>query len=124
MRQNRSAGPATFAAHTPSPWMKWVFVIEAAVLILAAIAFWEMWESAQNDLGLMRKQLKAKTESCENDRREQENTLAYLNKYEKDPDFKLREGRQRLGFAQPGEVVFRLDPAPAPTAPPPPAKAK
>ncbi len=102
--------------------MKWVFVVEAAVLILAAIAFWELWESTQNDLGVMRKQLKAKSESCENDRREQENTLAYLNKYENDPDFKLREGRQRLGFAQPGEIVFRLDPAttPPPASTPPP----
>ena len=116
MRQTQRTGPASFSSPAPAPWMKWVFVVEVAVFVLAAIVLWDQWESAQNELSIHSKQLKAKSEERDAMRREQDNNLAYLNKFENDPEFKLREGRQRLGFAQPGEVVFRLDPAATPPA--------
>lgn len=127
MRQTRQQpGPATFPAPTTAPWMKWVFVAEVAVFVLAAVVLWDQWESAQTEFAIRSRQLKSRTDENAVLHREQENNLAYLNKFENDPEFKLREGRQRLGFAQPGEVIFRMPPPPppaaAPAATPPPAK--
>ncbi len=88
--------------------MKAVFVIEASIFALAVLLLWEQWDSAQAELTNMHKQLKAKSDERDTMKRDQENTLAYLGKFENDPEFKKREARQRLGLAEPGEVVFRL----------------
>lgn len=116
MRQTRPGPTPSFASNTPPPWMKAIFVVEASIFLLALLLISEQLESAQAELGNMQKQLKAKSDECDNMRREQENNLAYLGKYENDPEFKKREARQRLGFVEPGEVVFRLDPQDAKSA--------
>lgn len=90
--------------------MKAVFVVEASIFLLVAILLWEQWESAQAELTNMNKQLKAKSDELEAGARERDNNIAYLNKFQNDPEFKRREARQRLGFVEPGEVVFRLSP--------------
>lgn len=93
--------------------MKAVFIVEASIFLLAGILLYQQWESAQAELVNMHKQLKAKAEERDAMQREHENNMAYLNKFQDDPEFKKREARQRLGFVEPGEVVFRLDPPPA-----------
>lgn len=51
-------------------------------------------------------------------------TDRYVNRYENDPEFVRDQARERLGVAQPGEIVIRMDGArnmSAPTPPAPPA---
>lgn len=98
--------------------MKAVFVVEASIFLLVAVLLWEQWESAQAELTNMSKQLKAKSDELEAGTRERDNNIAYLNKFQNDPEFKRREARQRLGFVEPGEVVFRLSPGDSESAKP------
>lgn len=116
MRQTRTIGPATFAVSSTPPWLKMIFIAEASLFFLALIALWSVWEDAQKDLAYQQKQLKTLSAKMESDRRDQENAFDYLRKYDADPEFRLREGRERLGLVGDGEIVFRIDGGPAATA--------
>lgn len=117
MRQSKKNG-TTFAPAQPAPWMKAVFVVEAALLILIILFGWEQWDDAQRELAIKTRDLKAKQESNQALARENDNSYQFLTKYTNDEDFRKRVARQRLGYAEPGEVIFRLDPPPKPANPP------
>ena len=117
MRQPKPTGTA-FPSTPPAPWMKAVFIAEVALFALAALLLWDQWECAQGELAVQSRLLKSKTSATEALRREQENTREFLNKCNNDPEFLRRVARQRLGYTEPGEVIFRLDPPPKPATPP------
>jgi cell division protein FtsB len=117
MRQPKTSG-TTFVSSQPAPWMKAVFVVEAALLVLIVLFGWEQWDDAQRELAIKTRDLKAKQESNSALARENDNSYQFLTKYTNDEEFRNRVARQRLGYTAPGEVVFRLDPPPKPSNPP------
>lgn len=57
--------------------------------------------------------------------RQRDQTARYIDRFTRDPEFVRDQARERLGVAEPGEVVIRLDggaslatPTPAPPAKP------
>lgn len=44
---------------------------------------------------------------------------AFLEKLHQDPDFLERIVRERLGYARPGDILYRFPDAPPPAPPPP-----
>lgn len=117
MRQPKNPG-STFASSQPAPWMKGVFFLEAALLVLVLLFGWEQWDDAQRELALKTRELKAKQESNQALADENAKSLGFLTKYNNDADFRLRVAKQRLNYTEPGEIVFRLDPPPKPAKSP------
>ena len=68
-------------------------------------------------IAIKTRDLKAKQESNAALARANDNSYQFLTKYNNDPDFRMRVARQRLGYAEPGEVILRLDPPPKPANP-------
>lgn len=116
MRQSKQPG-TTFAPTQPAPWMKAVFVAEAALLVLIVLFGWEQWDDAQRELAIKTRDLKAKQESNQALARENDNSYQFLTKINNDDDFHMRVARQRLGYTAPGEVILRFDPPPKPVPP-------
>ena len=117
MRQAKPPGPAPAVSAHPQ-WMKVTFA--GVVLLFLALGFviMEQYDDAKRDLAAKRREQKEKAEINANLRRDNENTVEFLTKYNNDAEFRDREARQRLGYTAPGEVVFRLDPPPKAEAPP------
>ena len=111
-RQNSSS-------HTPSPtpppapWMKAVFIAEIALILVIAAVGWEHWEMAGHEFAKQSREANQKREDNRQIEQKNKNLEKFLTKFNSDEEFRLRVARQRLGYTQEGEIVFRIDPPPA-----------
>jgi cell division protein FtsB len=79
------------------------------------------YQDEEERLASMRLNEKAKEDTFNAIERQREQTARYIDRFTRDPEFVRDQARERLGVAEPGEVVIRLDggaalaqPAPAP----------
>lgn len=111
MRQSKTQG-THFISSQPAPWMKPAFVVLAMLFLLSGFLLWDQWESAQADLAVQTKALKAKTEANADLKARNSAASEYLQKFSKDPDFQMKIARERLGYAAPDEIILKIEPPP------------
>jgi cell division protein FtsB len=88
------------------------------------------YQDEEERLAAMRLNEKQKEDTFNAIERQRDQTARYIDRFTRDPEFVRDQARERLGVAESGEVVIRLDggaalaqPAPTPAPPPkPPAQ--
>ena len=94
--------------------MKFAFPFLCAVVVVIAFFGWEQWEDARRDYASKQRELNAKQEQNGKLQRDVNNVADFLEKYNKEDEFRMREARQRTGSAAPGEIILQMDPPPRP----------
>lgn len=118
MRQARAPGIAHPTSSSPQ-WVKVAFALVIFVFLAVGVLLLEQLDDANRDFSSKLREKQEKAEANEKLKRENENTVEFLTKYNNDAEFREREARQRLGYTAPGEIVFRLDPPPKSESPQP-----
>lgn len=103
-------------------------ILWSSFLLLCTVAgfVYSTYQDEEERLATMRLAERRKEESFNALERQREQTARYIDRFTRDPEFVRDQARERLGVAEPGEVVIRLDGGaalaqPAPTAPTKPA---
>lgn len=89
--------------------MKAVFIIEVALLVIIAAVGWEHWGMASHEFANKTREAQEKQEINRQIEMKNNNLDKFLKKFNSDEEFRLRVARQRLGYTQDGEIVFRIE---------------
>ena len=89
------------------------------ILIVALLAYHVVFgRNGLNNYEQKRAQNKALQQQIESLQQENTNLKAHINHLKNDPDAIEYEAREKLHYARPGEVIYKLNNKPQPTAPP------
>jgi cell division protein FtsB len=112
-----------------NPQTEKLFLWASFILFCTVLAFtWSTYGDETERLAGLRANEKKKEEAYAALERTRAQTDRYVDRFGRDPEFVRDQARERMGVAEPGEIVIRLDGArnmatPAKPATPPPAQA-
>jgi cell division protein FtsB len=102
-------------------------ILWSCFLLLCTVAgfVYSTYQEEEERLATMRLAERRKEDNFNALERQREQTARYIDRFTRDPEFVRDQARERLGVAEAGEVVIRLDggaalaqpAAPAPTKP-------
>ena len=91
----------------------------AGILIVALLAYHVVFgRNGLNNYEQKRAQNKALQQQIESLQQENTQLKAHINHLKNDPDAIEYEAREKLHYARPGEVIYKLNNQPQPAAPP------
>ncbi|PHX58533.1 MAG: hypothetical protein CK522_03645 [Opitutia bacterium] len=102
-------------------------ILWSCFLLLCTVVglVYSTYQDEEERLATMRMNEKQKEATFNAIERQRDQTARYIDRFTRDPEFVRDQARERLGVAEPGEVVIRLEggaalaqPAPAPQAKP------
>ncbi len=113
---------------TRNPQTEKLFLWAAFLLFCTVLAFtWSTYGDETARLEGLRASERQKEQAYAALERTRGQTDRYVDRFSRDPEFVRDQARERMGVAEPGEIVIRLDgargmatpakPAPAPAAP-------
>lgn len=111
-----------------NPQTEKLFLWASFILFCTVLAFtWSTYGDETARLAGLRANEKKKEEAYAALERTRAQTDRYVDRFGRDPEFVRDQARERMGVAEPGEIVIRVDgarnmatppkPAPAPAAP-------
>ena len=112
-----------------NPQTEKLFLWAAFILFCTVLAFtWSTYGDETARLAGLRANEQKKEEAYAALERTRAQTDRYVDRFGRDPEFVRDQARERMGVAEPGEIVIRVDGArnmatPAKPATPPPAQA-
>ncbi|MEY4132804.1 MAG: hypothetical protein RL592_862 [Verrucomicrobiota bacterium] len=112
-----------------NPQTEKLFLWASFILFCTVLAFtWSTYGDETERLAGLRANEKKKEEAYAALERTRAQTDRYVDRFGRDPEFVRDQARERMGVAEPGEIVIRVDGArnmatPAKPATPPPAQA-
>ena len=112
-----------------NPQTEKLFLWAAFILFCTVLAFtWSTYGDETARLTGLRASEKNKEQAYATLERARAQTERYIDRLARDPEFVRDQARERMGVAEPGEIVIRVDGArnmatPAKPATPPPAQA-
>ncbi len=111
MRTAKQPGPPPSPSAQPG-WVKIAFAVEFLMILVLVPLLLDQAADARGDLAAKQREFKEKSDAVASLRRENENTVEFLTKFQNDAEFRDRVVRQHLGYAAPGEIIIRPDPPP------------
>jgi len=101
-------------------------ILWSCFLLLCTVAgfVYSTYQEEEERLETMRLAERRKEDSFNAIERQREQTARYIDRFTRDPEFVRDQARERLGVAEAGEVVIRLDGGAALAQPAPQAQAK
>lgn len=80
------------------------------LLLCTVVGFvYSTYQEEDERLATMRLAERRKEDTFNGIERQREQTARYIDRFTRDPEFARDQARERLGVAEPGEVVIRLD---------------
>lgn len=91
-------------------WIFRVLLISLIVVLLGvSVLFYTLWAQSKREFDTIREREMATREKLLNLQEKREAREVYLRSFLNDPEFAERVIRERLGYVEPGETVFRFD---------------
>jgi cell division protein FtsB len=112
-----------------NPQTEKLFLWASFILFCTVLAFtWSTYGDESARLEGLRANERQKEQAYANLERTRDQTYRYVDRFARDPEFVRDQARERMGIAEPGEIVIRVDGArnmvtPAKAAPAPTAQA-
>ena len=108
---------------TANPQTEKLILWSCFLLFCTVLGFvYSTYQEEEERLATMRLNEKQKEDSFNAIERQREQTARYIDRFTRDPEFVRDQARERLGVAEPGEGVIRLDGGAALAQPAPQAK--
>ncbi len=112
-----------------NPQMENMFLWASFIAFCSVVALtWSTYGDEAERLQALRASERQKEKAYTAIERTRDQTGRYLDRFSRDPEFVRDQARERMGVAEPGEIVIRIDgarglAAPKPATPAPPASA-